>query len=155
MKSIFIITTLLTTLSTQKFIANPNYSTWKLKHGKKLSNLNESTQTVQQKSFLENLQIIEQHNKEVSDFELGFNDYSHIAKEDFVKFYCKTALPKQLLPDRPKLARTKTFNNFTVNNLPETFSWRDVLKPVKNQGGVCGSCWAFATMAMLGEGGGI
>jgi xylem cysteine proteinase len=149
MKLVILLLTIVT-LSTQKFIANQKFSTWMVDHGMKLNNLTETIQVQQQKSFLDNSQLIEQHNKKSSDFELGLNDFAYLNKEEFVKFYCNTKMPKKFLPDRPKLQRSKTFNNYTLNNLPESFSWKELIRGVKTQGG-CGSCWAFATVAMLGE----
>ncbi|KAG5676533.1 hypothetical protein PVAND_006359 [Polypedilum vanderplanki] len=147
-KLIFISSFLLISQSTQLFIDNPKLSTWMMENGEKFFNLSESILTKVQQSVLDNLQIIEKHNKEVSDFILGLNEFSDLDKKEFVKCYCKTVMPKQFLPDRPKLARAKALNNFTIDNLPESFSWKEHFERVKMQG-KCGSCYAFSVTSML------
>jgi cathepsin C len=61
--------------------------------------------------------------------------------------------PESRIIHRPKSAPVTRAQFKSVNDLPEQFDWRNVssqnfVSPIRNQGS-CGSCYAFASMAML------
>lgn len=102
------------------------------------TNIVKNPQEDEEKSFQKNSQIIERHNKENSDFQLGYNEFSKVDPEEFVERYCGTSLPEKFMTERPMLKRGRTVNNYTLENLPESIDFRKYSLSVKDQGSKCG-----------------
>jgi len=98
--------------------------------------------------FNTNLKKIMEHNEAGHSYKMGINEFSDLTQEEF---------------ESRHLGGYKGFNQHHAtnvlsssgspkvnSNLPESVDWRDkgVVSPVKNQGH-CGSCWAFATTAVI------
>lgn len=121
---------------------------------KSLENLTEQTKTFYQRNFEENMKFILESQKLNLSFTLGVNAFTHLSSEEFVDKYCGTIAPESYqVQDSFPILNAKNIknklNNYTMKNLPKEMDWRKSVQPVINQK-TCGSCWAFATMAMIG-----
>lgn len=98
----------------------------------------------------EQQRMIDEINAQLEDFELGINPFSNLSSEEFVTQYCGTSLPKRTGTTTVQTSKPHPLNDYTDKNLPESISWKKYVSPVRNQKR-CGSCWAVATMSMIGE----
>jgi len=108
--------------------------------------------------FNENLQTILDHNAinaidiKKGGYLLGIGPMMDLRADEVPKGYDK-AKPSLMASTARKLAQTTRKLLFKVeplSDLPKSINWRTrgVTTPVKTQGG-CGSCWAFASTAVL------
>jgi len=98
--------------------------------------------------FAENLEMIEKHNSEGHSWKMAVNHFADLTHEEFKSTYASGLLNvAKVQGSAAPLASAKKIN---LNDLPESKDWRDdgiITKP-KDQG-MCGSCWAFATVETL------
>jgi hypothetical protein len=132
--------------SFQKFVQN---------FDKTLENLTEERKSFYAQTFDQNLKFIMESAKYNLTFTLGVNAFAHLTSEEFVNKYCGTVAPgsyqvQSSTPITGASVLKNKWNNYTLKNLPKEFDWRKYVQPVINQK-TCGSCWAFATMAMIGN----
>ena len=129
-------------------IYQDSYSSWASKYHENFKN---STKPPPIDAYQHNLDLINEHNSKDDDFEAGLNKFSYLSTEQFVDNFCGTVLPKKLLSTKPTLLTARKLNDFDEEDLPESISWKKFASPSRNQGDECGSCWAFAVMALLGK----
>merc|ERR1711944_285793 len=97
--------------------------------------------------FSENLKMIEQHNREEHSWKMAVNKFADLTHEEFKATYASGLLN---IAKPQGLAAPKSTKKINLKDLPESKDWRDdgVVTAVKDQG-MCGSCWAFATVETL------
>lgn len=121
-------------------------------------NITEARKSFYQETFDQNLKFIAESSKLNLTFSLGVNAFTHLTSEEFVTKYCGSIAPEtykvqpqpsNLITNRKIIMKNK-WNNYTIKNLPKEFDWRKKVQPVIHQK-TCGSCWAFAALAMIGK----
>lgn len=132
---------------------------------KNYTGLSDAEILIRQQNFLNNFKLIEKHNAkykqergcraesshenrrpsiedQMGAFQLGINEHADVDRESFVNGSCGSQIP----PTSRSLPSI-----FPSTNPPfSAIDWRIYAQPIVNQGS-CGSCWAFASIAVLGE----
>lgn len=130
------------------------FQKWIQFYDKKFDNITTQSKTFYKQNFDENMKfIMESLNLNLS-FTLGVNAFTHLSSEEFVSKYCGAVPPEnyKVTSAAPILSESyfeNKWNNYSIKNLPKYIDWRKKVQPVVNQK-TCGSCWAFAAMAMIG-----
>jgi cathepsin L len=120
---------------------------WMIKYGRTYTNSFELEK--RKKIFQENLEYIENFNNAGNkSYKLGLNPYSDLTSEEFIASHTGLKVPSQLSSSNMESVTVP----FDLNdNVPTNFDWRQqgVATNVKNQGNICGCCWAFTTVATI------
>jgi cathepsin L len=131
------------TLQPSKDVEDRSFEAWKVKYGKKYSQLEE---TYRISVWLENLAYVESHNQRhqagLETFDLEMNEFADMDTDEFAAKY---------LIKYPETVTSKCSGaQAPTTDLPEEVNWaeKSVVTGVKNQG-QCGSCWAFSTTGSL------
>ncbi|OMO94567.1 hypothetical protein CCACVL1_05921 [Corchorus capsularis] len=121
------------------------YERWLLIHGRRYQNKDEYTMRFG--IYQSNAQFIDHINSQNLSFKLTDNKYADMTNEEFRSIYFGVWGGGRF----PKERETVSFkDNICENNLSASIDWRDkgAVTPVKDQG-LCGSCWAFSTVAAI------
>lgn len=97
--------------------------------------------------FKDNIQRAYAYSKLDSSASYGVTQFSDMTPQEFAMYYRGTPrTPEQMRASLKNVQSAPTERKF--NDLPTSFDWRDkgAVSKVKNQG-MCGSCWAFSTVA--------
>nr|GMD41973.1 cysteine protease XCP1-like [Ipomoea batatas] len=98
--------------------------------------------------FKENLEHINERNKNVKNYWLGLNEFADLRHEDFKEKYLGLKNIKGEKREASSSEEEFSYRDFV--EVPKSVDWRKkgAVTPVKNQGS-CGSCWAFSTVAAV------
>ncbi|XP_027347327.1 senescence-specific cysteine protease SAG39-like [Abrus precatorius] len=117
---------------------------WMAQYGKVYKDATEKEKRFQ--IFKKNVQFIESFNAAGNkSFNLSINKFADLHNEEF-----KALLNGQKKVHRLETSSGKSFKYDSVTAIPATMDWRKrgAVTPIKDQG-ICGSCWAFATVGAI------
>uniref|UniRef100_A0A7N0VFI8 Uncharacterized protein n=1 Tax=Kalanchoe fedtschenkoi TaxID=63787 RepID=A0A7N0VFI8_KALFE len=118
------------------------HRSWMVEYNKAYPNETERVKRLQ--IFQENVKYIDAFNAAGDKpFKLGVNQFTDLTNEERIKRYTGYNPP----PRWKASARQLSHENVNIDNMPETWDWREVgaVTPVKNQN--CGDCWLYSGVA--------
>ncbi|KAK6146215.1 hypothetical protein DH2020_020084 [Rehmannia glutinosa] len=120
---------------------------WMAQHGRVYKDAQEKMKRFE--IFTDNVQKIEAFNAGPDQgYKLGVNAFADMNDEEF-----QASLNgyKRQEPEMMSALEHEHFRYTNVRNVPKTLDWRKkgAVTPVKDQGLVCGSCWAFSAVAAM------
>jgi len=120
-----------------------SFNAWSLLHGKEYRTQVENNFRL--KVFRNNLEFIENHNRQNLGFTVAMNQFGDLTNEEFRAMYLGTKINASNVIQRGSL-------HVYDSSVPmaDDVDWRkkNAVTPVKNQG-QCGSCWAFSAVGSL------
>ena len=107
--------------------------------------------------FLNNLNLIKEHNEKNLSWKMGLNEFADLSEEEFKQITGAEGLEEELKEIKKSAENEKQFlenfdeveesSNLSQDLLPE-IDHTKFLAPVQNQG-ACGMCYAFATASAI------
>lgn len=122
------------------------FSQFKQKFGKRYNSIAEEMKRM--RIFEENMYASQLLNSMNPHAEYGVNQFSDLAREEFVSMYANSAEYYAQAPRSNERALLRS-SPFKLSR-PSTIDWREkgAVTPVKDQG-ECGSCWAFSAIGNI------
>ncbi|XP_069812586.1 cathepsin L-like isoform X2 [Dendropsophus ebraccatus] len=128
-------------------LLDQEWKAWKVEHGKEYSSFQE--EVFRRKAWEATWHKVLKHNQLASQglsrYRMGMNKFADMTPAERTSRKCFHSNRKSMSQsDVPVL------HNSRALNIPDSVDWRDskCVTPVKNQG-LCGSCWAFATVGVF------
>ncbi|CAH2273507.1 cathepsin S-like [Pelobates cultripes] len=144
---LFVLVIIVICASASQFLQQ-EWNAWKLKHGKKYQHSED--ELFRRKAWEANWEKVQKHN-ELADqglkkYRLSMNKFADMTAEDVKSKSC--LIPKELPSKTSEVPQMRYRNNV---NIPQEVDWRKTkcVTPVKDQGSLCGSCWAFAAVGAI------
>ncbi|KAM3393172.1 hypothetical protein ACQJBY_014046 [Aegilops geniculata] len=126
---------------------------WMAKHGKSYAGVEEKLRRFD--IFRRNVEFIEAANRDGRlSYTLGVNQFADLTHEEFLA----THTSRRVVPSEEMVITTRAGVvvegancQLAPNAVPRSINWVNQSKvtPVKNQGKVCGACWAFSAVATI------
>ncbi|KAM4748968.1 cathepsin L-like proteinase [Rhinophrynus dorsalis] len=124
------------------------WNAWKSKYGKKYVTPNR--ELFRRKAWEASWEKVQKHNQladqGLTSYRMAVNQFADLTTEEWNSKSCIRSSEKS----KP-LSSIPTFNYRNNNDIPPNVDWRksNCVTPVKNQGTLCGSCWAFSTVGVI------
>ncbi|KAM8974304.1 cathepsin L-like proteinase [Pelodytes ibericus] len=145
-KHLFVFSTIVICASAAHFLEQEWHS-WKSKYGKKYPTPDK--EIFRRKAWEATWDKVEKHNQladqGLKNYRLEMNHFADMTSEERNSRNCLSLKRKSMPADIPKTYSGK------LKNIPKEVDWRKLkcVTPARNQGGFCGSCWAFATVGVI------
>ncbi|XP_073475024.1 procathepsin L-like [Aquarana catesbeiana] len=146
-KYLLVLSAVIISASCSQFL-DQEWEAWKTKHGKRYVTAHDAT--FRRKAWEATWHKVQNHNQK---YEQGLTKY-RMEMNKFADMAPKERSSKSCLSSKKKRGTMRTnvpVRTYSRNlNIPESVDWRDskCVTRVKNQG-ICGSCWAFATVGVV------
>ncbi|XP_075061333.1 cathepsin L-like proteinase [Mixophyes fleayi] len=129
-------------------ILDQQWNVWKSKYEKKYVTLH--NEQFRRKAWEETWNMVQKHNRlakqGLTKYTMAMNQFADMTTEERSSRNCLYSKGNLFVPKNiPVQVHEKNLN------IPESVDWRDsgCVTKIKNQGGFCGSCWAFATVGVI------
>ncbi|KAM4677020.1 cathepsin K-like [Discoglossus pictus] len=124
------------------------WNSWKIKYEKKYTSLDQ--ELFRRKAWEATWEKVQKHNQLADQ---GLKKY-RLAMNHFADMTSKERNSKSCVPSTKKQSASNNVPAYSYGkyaNIPEHVDWRDskCVSPARNQGSLCGSCWAFATVGVI------
>ncbi|KAM4748061.1 cathepsin S-like [Rhinophrynus dorsalis] len=145
-KYLFLFSTIVLCASSSQLL-DEEWSTWKSKYEKKYTSRDE--ELFRREAWEASWDKVQKHNQladqGLKSYRMEVNHFADMTTEERNSRNC---LISTRIPSTP--ISTHKYNYGTNNDIPKQIDWRDskCVTPAKDQG-LCGSCWAFATVGVI------
>ncbi|OCT89486.1 hypothetical protein XELAEV_18018107mg [Xenopus laevis] len=146
-KYVFAVSAIIMCASASHFL-DQEWNAWKSKYGKKYVTLDKELHRRQ--AWETTWEKVQKHNQlaeqGLKSYRMAMNQFADMTEDERNSKSC--LLPKEKFP---KTVKAESYSYKQSMAIPKEVDWRksNCVTPAKNQGGFCGSCWAFATVGVM------
>ncbi|KAM4748062.1 cathepsin K-like [Rhinophrynus dorsalis] len=143
-KHLLVFATIIFCASAAHFL-DQEWTTWKSKYGKKY--VTPDNELFRRKAWEANWEKVQKHNQladqGLKSYRMETNHFADMTSEEMNSKSC-------ILPSTAKSLHVPMHSYGNNMDIPKEVDWRksNCVAPAKNQG-ICGSCWAFATVGVI------